>query len=462
MSAQNTNLYSSLYESFEWFIPTHFNIAQACSHRWAASPHEARQAAIFFEDQVGQLTMLSYGQLSEKVNKLANAFVRMGVQPQDRIAIALQHSAETAVTILAAITMGAIAVPLGTGLTNAEYDKRLVDAGARVAVVDKHTIAAMTSAIDHNPQLRQSLRQIIGIHTEDERVIPWRTLLARQPSTFTIAPVEPTAYAMMLYAPVAEGEELKASLITHQALIGALPGFVASQNWFPKGKDLFFTTYDWSTPMGLLNGLLPTLYFGRTIVGCPSGRTIPRLFTLLEHYQITNILTSSYELARIKDFNDPLNQFELQIRCVTVPDNENSDELSAWVDERFNATLNSVYAPLGFSYLIGECPEKWPSVPGSMGKVYPGHKVAILNEDGQECTEGEIGYLCVNTFDIQEMHDPGLTTHFWSTGRIQEIIMFDANWYNTGCRAYHKDGYFWREPTVAISTEELLSSDTTL
>lgn len=458
MSTQNTNQYSALYEAYEWFIPTHFNIAQACCHRWAASPHEARQAAIFFEDQVGQLTMLSYGQLSEKVNKLANAFVRMGVQPQDRIAIALQHSAETAVTILAAIIMGAIAVPLGTGLTNAEYDKRLVDAGARVAVVDKHTIGPMTNAIDHNPQLRQSLRQIVGIHTEDERVIPWRTLLARQPSNFTIAPVEPDAHAMMIYPPVSEGEELKAILISHQALIGSLPGFVASQNWFPKNQDLFFTTYDWSSAMGLLNGLLPTLYFGRTIVGCPSGRTIPRLFTLLEHYQITNILTSSFELNRIKDFNDPLHQFELRIRCITVPDDENNLELNTWVKERFDASLNSIFAPLGFSYLIGESPEKWPTQAGSMGKVYPGHKVAILNDDGQECAEGEMGYICVSAIDHQEMPDPGLSKHFWATGRIQEIIMYEADWYNTGIRAYQQDGYIWREPQASMSDELIVTN----
>lgn len=458
MTAQNQNQYPSLYEAYEWFIPTHFNIAQACCHRWAASPHEARQAAIFFEDQVGQLTMLSYGQLSEKVNKLANAFVRMGVQPQDRIAIALQHSAEAAVTILAAITMGAIAVPLGSGLTNTQYDQRLSDAGARVAVVDKHSIDPMTNAIDHNPQLRQSLRQIIGIHTEDERVIPWRTLLARQPSTFTISPAEPDTYAMMLYPPVSEGESLKAVLLSHQALIGTLPGFVSSQNWFPKENDIFFTTYDWSSPMGLLNGLLPTLYFGRTIVGCPSGRTIPRLFTLLEHYQITNILTSNAELNRIKRFNDPLKQFELRIRCITVPDDENSAELFNWVEERFKASLNSIFAPLGFSYVIAECPEKWPSVPGSMGKVIPGFKVALLDADGQECPASEVGFICVHANDIQSMPNPGLSRHFWSTGQIQEIIMHEADWYNTGCRAYQKDGYFWREQQSTALTGDTVAN----
>ncbi|WP_258404646.1 hypothetical protein [Oligella urethralis] len=51
---------------------------------------------------------------------------------------------------------------------------------------------------------------------------------------------------------------------------------------------------------------MPALYFGHSIVGCPSGRTIPRLFTLLEHYQVTNILTTAEELERIRDYDETL------------------------------------------------------------------------------------------------------------------------------------------------------------
>ncbi|ETD73012.1 acetyl-CoA synthetase [Pelistega indica] len=445
MSAKNLNQYASLFNTYEWYVPNNFNIANACCHRWADSPHEARQAAIYFEDQVGQLTSLSYGQLSERVNRLANGFMRMGIHPQDRIAIALQHSSETAITILAAITVGAIAVPLKAGLTNTEYDKRLIDCSAKFVIVDKHTIAPVTNAIDHNPILRQSLKQIIGINTEDERVIPWRTLLARQPNQFTAHTASVDTPAIMLYPDTPNDEPLKATLITHQALVGSLPGFVASQNWFPKKHDIFYTTFDWSTPLGLLGGLLPTLYFGRTIVGCPSGRTIPRLFTLLDHYPITNILTSSAELLRIKEYKDSLNEFELAVRCITCPDNEVTPELTDWVKNRFNASLNSICMPLGFSYIIAESTEKWPSQPGSMGMAIPGHLLAIIKENGERAATNEVGYLCVNAQDKNGDNDPALSLSFWSQAHIQSVAAFAQNWYNTGIRArLDSDGYFWR------------------
>lgn len=444
MSAKNSNQYASLYDNYEWFVPNNFNIANACCHRWASSPHEARQAAIYFEDQVGQLTSLSYGQLSERVNKLANGFIRMGVHPQDRIAIALQHSAETAITILAAISVGAIAVPLKAGLSNIDYDRRLVDVVAKIVVVDKHTIGPITNAIDHNPVLRQSLKQIVGINTDDERVIPWRTLLARQSSHFTGVVAQPDSPAILFYS---DGvEPLQATVITHEALVGALPGFVSSQNWFPKKSDIFYTTYDWSTPIGLLGALLPTLYFGRTIVGCPSGRTIPRLFTLLEHYPISNMLASTEELRRIASYKDPLHHFDLALRCIACPEQDSSSELNHWVNERFGFTLNHFCMPLGFSYIVGESADKWPSKPGSMGRAIPGHRVAILNEKGEQLKAGQIGFLCVNQYNKEDDPDPGLSRYFWQQGRLQELAPFNQNWYNTGIRArLDNEGYFWRE-----------------
>lgn len=447
MSPKNTHQYTFLYDTFEWFVPNNFNIANACCHRWAQSPHEARQAAIYFEDQVGQLTSLSYGQLSEKVNKLANGFIRMGVHPQDRIAIALQHSAETAITILAAITVGAVAVPLKAGFTSPEYDKRLVDIAPRLVIVDKHTIAPVTHAIDHNPVLRQSLKQIIGIHTEDERVIPWRTLLARQPSEFNVIPANPNTPAIILYDD--QAEPLRASVITHEALIGTLPGFVASQNWFPKKSDIFYTTYDWSTLLGLLGGLLPTLYFGRTIVGCPSGRTIPRLFTLLEHYPVSNILTSGKELQRIRDYHGSLESFELALRCIACPDEDSSPDLATWVHEHLGVSLNNICLPFGFSYIVGESADKWPSRTGSMGRAIPGHNIAILDKQGQPVTTGSVGFLCVNRENRAEDNDPAISKQLWAQGHLHDIAPLAQNWYNTGIQASQdSDGYFWRDTTT--------------
>ncbi len=444
-----TDHYSSLYKSFEWLVPTVFNIADACCHRWASSPHEARQVAIYFEDQVGQLTLLTYGQLSEKVNKLANGFIRMGVQPQDRIAVALQHSAESAITQLAALTVGAIVVPLTAGLSTADYAARLHDSQARVAVVDKHSIAALISAVDNH----SSVKQIIGIHTDDDRIISWRTLLARQPATFTPHVVSADTPAILIYPHPSENKPLQGTLLSHSSLIGTLPGFVASQNWFPKTNDIFWTSYDWNGPDGLLNALLPTLYFGKSIVGCPAGRTIPRLFTLLEHYQITNIFASGPDLQRIRDYPDPLEEFDLAIRSITCLDTEYEPTLGEWAKQRFGVDINLVVAPLGFGYIIGESQEKWSPRAGSMGRVYPGHRLTVIDGDGKALKPGQKGTIAINLADQNDYPDPAIALQYWANAQIHDIQPIQEAWIPTPIRGHiDKDGYVWRDQAGTTDT----------
>src|SRR5690606_20254008 len=77
----------------------------------------------------------------------------------------------------------------------------------------------------------------------------------------------------------------KGALIPHPALIGNLPGFVASQDWFPQVGDVFWSPADWAWTGGLMDALLPTLYFGKPIVAA-TGRFGPeRAFELLERHR---------------------------------------------------------------------------------------------------------------------------------------------------------------------------------
>ncbi|OFV48872.1 AMP-binding protein [Oligella sp. HMSC09E12] len=451
-----TDQHQDLYQSYRWLVPEQFNIADYCCHRWAINPQEVRhQAAIYFEDQVGQLTMYSYRQLSERVNKLANGLVRMGVQPQDRIIISLQHSADSAVAVLAAFTVGAIAVPLTAGLSSYQYAPRVIDSQAKVAIIDKHTLAPFMASLDNHTLVKQ----IIGVDTEDDRLISLETLLARQPSQFNRINTLADSPAMMVYPQPEPSPEpldrkikheipfdpnLKATILSHRTLIGALPGFVASQNWFPQENDIFWSSYDWNSGLGLINALLPALYFGHSIVGCPSGRTIPRLFTLLEHYQVTNILTTAEELERIRDYDETLPAFDLAIRCIAIPDHEKTTSLNAWVKRRFNATLNGIYSDVAFVYLAGDSAEKWPDRENSMGHIYPGRRFSIIDDEGMPVAVGTKGVLAVAAIDYHGHDDPGLATHYWQQAQIHEIETVDG-WYSTGIAAYQdEDGYIFR------------------
>src|SRR5690606_9272361 len=86
--------YTELYSSYQWFVPSQFNIAQACAHRWAESPVEGRRIAIFHENDWGRREVWTYTRLSETSNQLANGLVKMGVRPGDRVALVMGQRPE--------------------------------------------------------------------------------------------------------------------------------------------------------------------------------------------------------------------------------------------------------------------------------------------------------------------------------------------------------------------------------
>src|SRR5690606_33186254 len=104
--------YSALYQSYQWFVPSQFNIAQACTHRWAQNPLEGRRIAIFHENAQGEREVWTYTRLSDTANQLANGLVKMGVGAGDRVAVLTEQRPEAVAAYMAIFSAGGIAVPL--------------------------------------------------------------------------------------------------------------------------------------------------------------------------------------------------------------------------------------------------------------------------------------------------------------------------------------------------------------
>ena len=85
-------------------------------------------ALIFREDQ------LTYGELNERVNRLANAFLAHGISRGDRIAYLGENHPSFVEVFFAARQIGALFVPLNTRLAAPELHYALEDSGSRVLV----------------------------------------------------------------------------------------------------------------------------------------------------------------------------------------------------------------------------------------------------------------------------------------------------------------------------------------
>jgi acetyl-CoA synthetase len=431
--------YQALYQSFRWLVPTQFNIAEACCHRWAESTPDARRIAIYYEDESGNREVWTYARLAEAANQLANGLVRMGVGKGDRVGVVLGQRPETVVAHMATYSVGAVVLPLSSLFGPEALEARLRDSETRVVVVDAASSANLLAVAERCP----SLQQIIGIGFADERVLPWRSLLARQPSEFKRISTLATDPAILLYTSGTTGAP-KGALLPHSVLIGNLPGFVASQDWFPRQGDVFWSPADWAWTGGMMDALLPTLYFGHPIVGTRGRFSVERSFELMERYQVTNTFLFPTALkAMMKTVPQPRERYRLVLRAVMSAGESVGETVFEWCRTALGITPNEMFGQTEMNYLVGNSQRRWPARPGSMGRPYPGHQVAVIDDQGNAVAPGEIGDVALNRNDIHGFPDPILFLGYWRNP-VATQEKFTGDWCRTGDLArVDQDGYLW-------------------
>ena len=99
--------YDELRSSFRWDLPETLNLGVDVCER---QPRDA--AAILVTDGRPITRTVTFGELADDSNRLANALRGLGIGFGDRIGIVLPQRPETAVAHIAAAKLGAIAVPL--------------------------------------------------------------------------------------------------------------------------------------------------------------------------------------------------------------------------------------------------------------------------------------------------------------------------------------------------------------
>ncbi|MFN7197303.1 MAG: AMP-binding enzyme, partial [Hylemonella sp.] len=97
------------------------------------------------------------------------------------------------------------------------------------------------------------------------------------------------------------------------------------------------------------------------------------------------------------------------------------------------------------NYIVGNCALLWPARAGSMGRPYPGHRVAVLDEAGRECPPGVVGEVAVHRHDIHGHPDPVFFLGYWRNDQATRD-KYSGDWCRTGDLARRdRDGYLWYE-----------------
>src|SRR5574337_504754 len=159
--------YAEVHAAWRWDVPADFNIGEACCRRWAT---DRARFALYWEDEDGARLALTFWDLEQRANRLANALRAAGVARGDRIALVLPQRPETIVTHVAAYALGAVVVPLSFLFGPEALEYRLGNSAAKVAVVDRQSLPNLAPIHNRLP----GLAQVIGVAgAEGGNVVAW-------------------------------------------------------------------------------------------------------------------------------------------------------------------------------------------------------------------------------------------------------------------------------------------------
>jgi acetyl-CoA synthetase len=427
--------YEELYRSFRWEVPERYNMAHACCGKWAG---DRARFALYWEDESGAAAAYSFWDIQQAANRLSNALAALGVKRGERVAIILPQRPETAIAYIAVFQMGAIALPLSHLFGPDALEYRMEHAEASVAIVEPATIANLRAIRDRLTHLRH----VIGVETAERDVHSWKNLLEKASSRYTPLDTKADDPAIIIYTSGTTGAP-KGALEAHRLLIGNLSGFVHSHDFFPRPGDIFWSPADWAWAGGLFDALLPTWAFGLPILGYRGKFDAEKAYYLIEKYGIRNsfLFPTALKLM-MKAFPSPKSKFDISLRSIMSAGESVGVTVFEWARAELGVTVNEMFGQTEINYVVGNCQSAWPAKPGSIGRPYPGHRVAVIDDKGNEAKRGELGEVAVNRF-CNGQSDPVFFLEYWKNEKATRE-KFIGDWGCTGDQAkMDEDGYLW-------------------
>jgi long-chain acyl-CoA synthetase len=369
---------------------------------------------------------LSYAELDRLAGNVAGNLTAHGIGAGDRIALLLCNCPEFLIYALAAIRIGAIAVPLGARLKAPELDYALNDCGA-VALVYESEYAGNLPG----PSALPALRLRILIDGAVAGAEPGSAFLAPAPAP-PPHPVDEDDTAVILYTSGTTGRP-KGALLTHLGIVHSATNFVACLGLREGGERAVLTV-----PASHVTGLVALLF---TMLRCGGCTIMMREFKARDFLALAAAERLSYTLMVPA-------QYAL---CLMQPDLAAFD-LSTWrigafggapMPEATIAALARTWPDLVLVNGYGATETTSPTAlmplglntahPDSVGQVVPGGTVCIVDDSGRDVAPGDSGEIWIKG----AMVVPG----YWNRPDSDRAEFSDAFWHSGDIGSLDADGF---------------------
>ena len=453
----------------QWFPEGRLNIAHNCLDRWAGDP--ARIACIW-ESENGETRSVTFAELRNEANRVANGLRALGLESGDRVALCLPMVPEILSILYGSFKAGLTVVPIFAGFGAGAIATRLEDSGARVLftaghlerrgkilpLLEKmpqtveHTIVLLRAgetARDRGPRPAQAMAGDAppgdGAAKPTQARMPvvqgWDDFLAAQSTAGPTASLPSEGRAFILYTSGTTGKP-KGAVHTHAGCLAQM----GKEIWLGfdhRPADRFF----WLSDIGWMMGpwtILGNHLFGGTIFlydGAPDFPGPMRLWETIERHCITTFgisPTAIRILARSAGELPPMESLRL-----LGSTGEPWDEASwLWFFERVGRRRCPIINISGGTEIVGSFLFPLPIQglkPCTLGSPAPGMATEVVDESGAP-VRGRKGYL------VCTRPSPSMTRGIWNDPKRYIDTYwsrFPGMWYHGDWASVDEDGHWF-------------------
>jgi acetyl-CoA synthetase len=378
------------------------------------------KTAIIFEADDGAITRVTYGQLLEKVCRMANALRALGVKKGDRVVVYMPMSVEGVVAMQACARVGATHSVVFGGFSAQSLRDRIEDAGAVMVITADEQMRggkalALKSIVDEALTLGgcDSIANVV-VYRRTGGAVQWNAvrdkwmheLVASQSAVCEPEWVGAEHPLFLLYTSGSTGKPKGVQHSTGGYLLHA----VLTTKWTfdLKPDDIFWCTADigWVTGHTYI-AYGPLACGGTEIVfeGVPTYPDAGRFWKMIESHKVTIFYTaptairSLIKAAETNPATHPKNYKLASLRLLgTVGEPINP---AAWewyylnVGGRRCPVVDTWWQTETGGHMITPLPGVTPLVPGSCTLPLPGITAAIVDETGGDLPNGQAGILVI-------------------------------------------------------------------
>ena len=438
--------YDDSRREFAWRIPERFNVARACVER-----HPRDAAALIVDDDDRAPRAYTFGDLDALAARLANALLGLGLARGDRVALMVPQGVEVVTAHMACCKAGLVLMPMSVQFGPDAVSFRLGHAEARALVVYETGLERFADLLHEGTVLEAVL--VVDATTPaagraragGPRFMDYEEALAGASPALDAIDTAATDPSLLLYTSGTTGPP-KGVLHMHQWVLGNMPGIRFSHNFFPRGDDLFWTPADWAWGGGIIDALLPSLFAGKPIVASRRKFDPEWAYSLMGRHAVRNAFLPPTALKLMRRHGEP--PAGVQMRSIACGGEALGEELLGWTEHNLGVVINEFYGQTEANLWVGNCSERWPVVPGSMGKAYPGFDVEVHDDAGNRVPAGTTGEICLR------MPSPTAFREYWrEPDKTAEKVR--GGWLRSGdLGRMDDDGYLWFEGR----TDDLIGS----